>query len=414
MKILSADFLLVCNDEFEILENAAICFDKKIIDMGSREEIVERYKDVKELYLGKNSLLMPSLVNTHVHLEFSSNRTYLKYGDFLRWLGSVIKYREIISKECKEECYKNALNQMLKSGVGIFGEISSRGEALSYCVNAPQKVLFFNEILGSQPEVVDILYNDFLNRLKESKKYASDRFIPSISVHSPYSTHPILIKKSLEIARSENMIVSTHFMESRAEREWLDRGEGDFKRFFREFFPHIPVIKPLNSAKEFLKSFIGVRTLFTHALFATREEFEMMKDLGGSVIHCPISNRLLNNAVLDLKLLEEMKLSYSVGTDGLSSNYSLNMWNELRAALFLHFDRDLISLSKSLILASTKEGAKALGFNSGVLEKGRSADIIAVKLPGECDVQEIAYHLILHTREVEKIFIDGEEECPIS
>ena len=413
MKILSADFVIVCNDNFDIWENYSVCIDKEIIEVGKREEILKKYPNTQEIYFGKNSILMPSLVNPHVHLEFSANRTYLKYGDFIEWLKSVIVYREKLKEECQEECYKKAINQMLKSGVGIFGEISSGGDDLKSCVQAPQKVVFFNEILGSQPEVVDILYNDFLNRVKESQKYASKRFIPSISIHSPYSTHPILIKKTLSMAKAEGMIVSTHFMESKAEREWIDKGSGDFKDFFKTFFPHIPVIKPLTSSKEFLKSFIGVRALFTHALFASSKELEMIKDLGGVITHCPISNRLLNNKTLNLKLLRELKLSYNIATDGLSSNISLNMWNELREALFIHEEENLSSFAKELLKAATKEAAFALGFDSGVIEKGKKADIIAIKLPNSTKKEDIAYQIILHTNEVEKIFIDGEEACPI-
>ncbi len=414
MKILSADFLVVCNENFDIFENYAIVFDKKILEIGKREEICKKYPDTQEINFGKNSVLMPSLTNTHVHLEFSANKTSLRYGSFIEWLKSVIKNRDKLQEECKDFCYKNSINQMIKSGIGIFGEISSKGDDLKYCVNTPQKVMFFNEILGSQPEVVDILYNDFLNRLKESKKYANERFIPSISIHSPYSTHPILIKKVLQIAKQENLIVSTHFMESLAEREWIDKGEGEFKNFFKEFFPHIPIIKPLTNAKDFLKNFISVRTLFTHAVFATKEELEIIKDLGGVITHCPVSNRLLNNKTLNLNFLEEIKISYNIGTDGLSSNISLNMWDELREALFIHSNENLLNLSKKLLKAATKEGAKALGFNSGVLEVGKRADIIAIKLPDSCKKEDLAYQLILHTKEVEKLFIDGEEACPIS
>ncbi len=215
------------------------------------------------------------------------------------------------------------------------------------------------------------------------------------------------------MAKAEGMIVSTHFMESKAEREWIDKGSGDFKDFFKTFFPHIPVIKPLTSSKEFLKSFIGVRALFTHALFASSKELEMIKDLGGVITHCPISNRLLNNKTLNLKLLRELKLSYNIATDGLSSNISLNMWNELRTALFIHEEENLSLFAKELLKAATKEAAFALGFESGVIEKGKKADIIAIKLPNSTKKEDIAYQIILHTNEVEKIFIDGEEACPI-
>ena len=407
MRVLSADYLLICNKEFKIIKNGAVCFDEKIIQIGNKEELFKKYENCQKKYLGKNSVLMPSLINTHVHLEFSANKTALRYGDFIKWLQSVIRHRDSLQNLCKEECYKNAVNEMLKSGVGAFGEISSKGDDLDICVKTPQKVLFFNEILGSQPSVADILYQDFLNRLNESEKYANDRFFPAISVHSPYSTHPILAKKVLEIAKKENKIVSTHFMESFAEREWIDKGEGDFLDFFKNFIPNS---KPMSDAISYLKLFEGVKTLFTHAVFAKKEEIEIIKDIG-FITHCPVSNRLLNNSLLDLKLLEEIGCDYNIGTDGLSSNISLNLWNELRAALLMHTNDDLLKTAKELLIAATQNGALALGLNSGIIEEGKDADMICLKLPDFTDENQLALQIILHTDYVEKLIIDGEEQC---
>ncbi len=407
MQVLSADYLLICDKEFKIIKNGAVCFDEKIIQTGKKEELFKKYENCKKEYLGKNSILMPSLINTHVHLEFSANKTTLKYGDFITWLQSVIRYRDTLQNGCKEECYKNAVNEMLKSGTGAFGEISSKGDDLDICVKTPQKVVFFNEVLGSQPSVVDALYQDFLNRLNESKKYSNDRFYPAISVHSPYSTHPILAKKVLRIAKEENMRVSTHFMESLAEREWIDKAEGDFLKFFENFIPNS---KPMSNGISYLKLFDGVKTLFTHGVYATKEELEMIKERG-FITHCPVSNRLLNNSLLDLNLLEEVGCDYNIATDGLSSNISLNLWNELRCALLMQTKRDLSKTAKELLTAATRNGASALKLESGTLEKDKDADIIAFRLPEFSDEDQLPIQIILHINQVEKLFINGEEQC---
>ncbi|MFK5880841.1 MAG: metal-dependent hydrolase [Sulfurospirillum sp.] len=404
MKIIKADFILTCRGDFKIIENGAICFDKKIIDIGKAKEIKNRYKDIKIIDYGKNTVLMPGLINPHVHLEFSANRTSLKYGNFIPWLNSVIKNREDILQNGGAKCIEAELKNMLHSGTTTLGEISSFGDDFEPCINTPQKVVYFNEILGSSPDAVDILFDNFKSRLHQSEDKRSEKFIPAISVHSPYSTHPILTKNVLDIARDQDYQVSTHFMESQAERKWLDSGSGDFVKFFNSFAPNT---RPLNSALEYLELFHDTFALFTHCTKATKEELEKIKELNGFITHCPVSNRLLNSGRLEIEKIDKEMLN--LATDGLSSNISLSLWDEMRGALMMHFKTDVDKLSKRLISMSTINAANALGLNNGVLEAGKDADILAVKLPNKLIGDDLATQLILHTKKAEKIYINGEK-----
>ncbi len=404
MKILRADFILTCRDNFEIIKDGAICFDKNIIDLGKKEEILQKYKDTEVIDCGENSVIMPGLINPHVHLEFSANRTSLKYGDFISWLGSVIKNRDAILQNSKEKSIEIQLQNMLHSGTTTLGAISSFGDDFDSCVKTPQKVVYFNEILGSRPDAVDVLFDSFKSRLHQSEDNRSQTFIPAISIHSPYSTHPILTKNVLDIARKENYLVSTHFMESQAERDWLDSGSGDFVEFFNSFMPNA---RPLNSALEYLNLFYDTNTLFTHCTKASDDEIQKIKELGGFITHCPVSNRLLNSGRLEIENIDKDMLN--LATDGLSSNISLNLWDEMRAALMLHFRADIDNLSKRLLQMSTKNAAKALNLNSGVLAKEKDADILVVKLADKLINGDLATQLILHTKKAEKIYINGKE-----
>ncbi len=403
MKIIKAKYILLCNEEFNILEDKAISFNRKIVDIGELKELKKKYPQA-EIEEYKNALLMPSLINPHIHLEFSSNKTSLEYGDFLTWLKSVIfKQKELFNKNLEESMQKG-LEEITRSGVGAFGEISSSGLDLKICVEAKQKVIFFNEILGSDERFIEERYRDFSDRLKKSKEFKSDRFYPAISIHSPYTTHKSLIEKAIKIAKEENFIVSTHFMESLAEREWLDRGEGDFKPFFQKLFSSDEV-KPANKPLEYLENFRGVKTLFTHLVYANSKEIEKIKEIGGVATHCPISNRLLGNKLLNLSHFKE----WTLATDGLSSNYSLNIWNELRIALFLHNSFELNQFAKELLLSVTKNSAKALNLESGEIKIGNFADLALFNLPDRIEnLENLATQLILHTSFVKRLYIDGE------
>jgi cytosine/adenosine deaminase-related metal-dependent hydrolase len=399
---LKADYILTLNEKYEIIKDAEILFDKKILKIGQ-----DLNDDTPSIYLGKNSVIMPALINTHTHLEFSSNYTRLEYGDFMGWLNSVLEHREELFHCCKSECYKSAINEMKESGICAFGQISSTGADLKYLKHSPLKVVYFNEIIGSNPAAVDMMFQDFSARLKESEEIQNDKFKIGISVHSPYSVHPILAQKVINIAKEKNLPIQTHFMESKAERKWLTKGEGEFKLFFEKHFKNAkPFIKPL----EFISMFKNTNTTFIHCVHANDEELQKISEIEGNVTHCPISNRLLNVGLLNLERVKNRSIPYNVATDGKSSNYSLNLFKEIRSALLMHTDLHPKYLAKDLLKSVTINAAKALGLNNGSLEEGKDADIITFKLPNKVENLEILpLQIILHTNKIQNLFVNGKE-----
>ncbi len=406
MKILTADYILTCDDDFSIIEDGAVCFNEKIIEVGEKDEVIKNNPYAIVKHLSPNSVIMPGLINTHTHLEYSANKTTLIYGDFIKWLQSVIANRDKLKEDCGAECYKNAIEQMLLSGVTAFGNISSFGDDLDACFESPQKIVYFNEILGSNPDFIDDVFLNFEKRLQQSYEFFSRDLIPAVSIHSIYSTHPMLMDMALNIAKKDKLLISAHFMESLAEREWIDRGEGDFYEFLK-IFNQNP--KPMQNAMEFLEKFRGLKTIFAHGVVCKKEELKFISK-NGSLSHCLVSNRVLNNPLLNIEEALKEEVSITIGTDGLSSNNSLNIWDELRAVLFAHSHIDVLKLSKYLITFATVNGAKALGLDDvGMLKIGKSADIITVILPDKVlKKEQLPLELILHTKEVKSGYIDGE------
>ena len=401
MKIIVPEYILTPN---KVLSNLAVAFDKTIDTIAPLKDLQNRFPKAEVIKLQKNSLLMPGLINSHVHLEFSANKTTLKYGNFIKWLYSVIQNREELVKSCQSECIDKALDMMLQNGITTIGAISSNGLDLPSCAKAKQNVVFFNELIGSQANMADALFDDFNTRLDASKSVTKENFYPAIAIHSPYSVHHILIKKALEIAKNEKLKVTTHFMESVAEREWLDKDDGEFKKFFKEFLNQEYSI---NDAMEFLKYFNGIETLFTHVTNASLEELNLLAKNNHTVIHCPISNRLLGNPTLNIKELNKKNINWVVATDGLSSNYTLDLFEEMKISLFMHSLAPLNEFAKALIEGVTSKAAKALGLNSGEIAKDKDADMIVLDLDTTPD-DELAIHLILQRYNISKVFIQGE------
>jgi len=402
LKIIVADYLYI-DDTF--VENLAIAFDTHIQAVDALENLLESYPDAELIRAKPYTVLYPGFINTHVHLEFSANKTSLKYGSFMPWLDSVIEHRDDLLKDCDNEMMKKECEEMLRSGITTFGAISSFGTELQICEEMPQRVVFFNELIGSNAQYADMLYGDFLERVKASQSCEpQSRITPAVAIHSPYSVHPVILQRAVTLAKQNNMPLTSHFLESQAERQWLEKGEGEFKAFFEKFFN---TSTPVTTIDEFLHAFDTYPTHFVHCVQATDEELAYLAQKGHTIAHCPRSNRYLGCGRL---AIEKLNLPFSVSTDGLSSNDSLNIFDELRAALMLHNNIDIQQLALQLLKNVTSDAAKALGLNNGSLHIGKDADFALVTLPElPKRSEEIALWSILHTKQVDSVYIEGEK-----
>jgi len=404
MNIVSANWILTCDENNSIIKDGAIVFDDKIIEIDTLENIKSKYPNIQIEQSKPNSVLMPGLINSHVHLEFSANSTTLKYGNFMNWLNSVIKNRDTLIEKATTKLISKKLDRMRKTGTTTIGAISSYSFDLEACLKTPINTVFFCEVIGTKMDMIDTLYADFKARLKQAQTSSSKNFIPGVAIHSPYSVHPFLVRETLALAREENLAVTSHFLESPEEYEWLHKDEGLFIDFFKNFLgQEKSVTKPM----EFLNQFSSIDNLsFTHCVEASSEDLDKIKSLGAKINHCVTSNRVLNNTKLDLSRLNENEIT--IGTDGLSSNNSLSMFDELRNALMIHTEFNILDLANKLIKAATKNGSDALGLNKGVLEKDKDADIISLTLPDEVEEKEdLAMQIILHTKSVDSTIIGG-------
>lgn len=401
MQILLADAILT-NDT--ILRDHGVVFDKQILEIAPNEDLRSRYGD-QCCELGAGSVLLPGLINPHVHLEFSANRSTLTYGGFMPWLSSVMANRDDLINDCDDSCIAGTIDTMLSNGITAFGAVSSYGYDLDACIKAPQKVVYFNELIGSDPKMADALYANFQERLFASSGTKREGFYPSIAIHSPYSVHRILIQKALAYAKAHTLRVTAHFMESHSEREWLDDNGGDFKPFFENFLKQH---QAANTAEEFLSYFREVPTLFTHVVHPNEKELSLIQEGGHTIIHCPISNRLLGNGSIDLGNIQSHNIRWVCGTDGLSSNYALDLFEEMKIALFMHHTHDLLPLAYQLWKSVTADAAKALDLNCGTIAPDYDADILVARVDFPIN-EQLPIHLLLHPSTIESVYIQGQQ-----
>lgn len=407
--IVGGSLVFICDTQCSVQRDYAVLIENdRILEVAPFAQLQSAFPNISA-HFHKDCVLLPALINAHIHFEFSNNVASFVYGDFGRWLDSVIAKRDDVLGDITQSIHQ-ALAQQLKSGVGSVGAISSYGYDLEPLAHSPLRVVYFNEAMGSNPSALDSLFANLKARVEDCKAYQSRTFTPAIALHSPYSLHTIYAKHALELARQLKAPVSAHFLESTHEREWLDCKSGYFYDFFTKAFG-VSNPTPFFSAQSFLAQFNEINALFTHCLFASRDELNQMAQNNHSVVICPRSNRLLCNTYFALHNAPK-SLNIAIGTDGKSSNNSVDMLEELKSALFGYVGVDIQWLAQKLLLSATNGGGKALGIESGELKKDKNADIAVFAMPQVAqidDVSQAALHFILQAKEAKSLYIAGRE-----
>ncbi|WP_181881508.1 aminofutalosine deaminase family hydrolase [Helicobacter sp. MIT 99-5507] len=404
MKLIGASIIITCDENFKIIKDGGVLFcDKNIIKVGKFDEL--KQDDLQEVRFYQSCVIMPALINSHIHFEFSKNYSTLHYGNFGKWLDSIMQNRDMLMQDA-EIYIKTAIKETLKSGVGCVGAISSNGLDIDFLSKSTLKVVLFNEIMGTNKDFFNIVKDNFKARLEKSKLLEDSRFRAAIALHSPYSLDIELAKYAIDLAKDYKMLVSTHFLESKEELTWLENNNGYFRDFFKYFFKNQNA-KPCYSKESFLELFKECQSLFVHCLHLDNNTWDKISKLNASIVSAPRSNRLLNNKYFDLTKANEYNFPFIIATDGRSSNNSLNMLDEARCALFAYKDYEINNLAKEIILAMTKNPAKVLGFNNGILESNKASDFAVFYIKDIEMTTQIELNVILHANEVQDLYING-------
>lgn len=233
-----------------------------------------------------------------------------------------------------------------------------------------------------------------------------------LSPHSPYSLSEELFRACAPMLFQLRLPCCIHAAESREEVEFLSTGRGAISDLL---YPAVgcrvpPLRRRAQSPIEYLEGLgaLAWRPLLIHAVHVDAADIRRMVRGGVSVAHCPRSNARLSDGAAPVADFLAHGIPVGLGTDSLASVPTLDLWDEMRAALAAQ--RGRLAPSQVLDMA-TRGGARALGLADeiGSLEVGKRADLIAVSA-GAVAASDPAGSLIAGTRGEDVLFslVEGE------
>ena len=121
----------------------------------------------------------------------------------------------------------------------------------------------------------------------------------------------------------------------------------------------------------------------SHGVWLDDEEVSYIGEAGAGVAHCPTSNCYMADGAIRMADLRTAGGVVSLGTDGSACDHRQDMFEQMKQAIFVQRLTTLepTSLrSEEVLELATREGARYLGIDAGVLAPGKLADIAVVDL----------------------------------
>jgi aminodeoxyfutalosine deaminase len=338
--------------------------------------------------------LIPGLVNTHAHLEFSDLSEPLQPAQpFPAWLRSVVAYRR--NHGDVREAIRAGLAESRRNGTVALGEIETGGDVAQVSGPGPRIIVAFRELLGPSPDAVERQFEIARQFLDDPSTNSRPFVIRGLSPHAPYSVHPQLLERLVSLAKARRSTVAIHLAETREELQCLASGTGQIVDLFSEVGmwpgPLYPAgVKPLDILRQ-LETL--PRVVIAHGNYLDDEELDFLAGRPNfALAYCPRTHAFFGHDNHPWRRLAARGGVVAIGTDGRSSNPDLSVWHELQFLRQRCPDYD----PAALLRMGTLQGARALGLDHqiGTIEPGKSPALAVIRLGqvGTTDPYEELFH----------------------
>ncbi len=384
--ILRAPFVLassgtVLRDGFVHIEG------ERVVTVGEGGPAFRRARSVSSassrVHSFDDSVILPGLVNAHVHLELTALQGLLpREQGFSSWLRGMIPARRDLESSGLVSGTTDGINLSLSAGTTTVGDISSTGVSQALLSSSRLSGIVFEEAIGLDPDRAKEVARSVVERARRGND--SPGVLSGISPHAPYSVSSPLLARLLRMAGRLRFPLTMHLSESPEEIQMIQDGTGPLANLLREMgilaggYSGEEGMSPIQHVAR--HGLLSSGALLVHMNYLTPGDLELLSAdrAGFHIVCCPGSHRFFGHEPYPLDQYRAAGISVCLGTDGLSSNDSLSMFEEMKEAA-----RMFPGLPpKEMVRMATTAGARALGFSDrGALHQGALADVIVIRTP---------------------------------
>ncbi len=364
-------------------------------------------------------LVIPGLVDTHVHLAQALIRGCADDMDLIPWLTERVwvlqgNYTVADGRASAALC----IAEMLRSGTTTFLESMLAGR---YGLDGIAEVVAQSGIRGILSKIVmdiaayadgsNAMYPGMVEERETSMRQALEmydrwngaangRIQVWFGPRTPGGVSVDLYREMVREARQRDMGITMHLGEVRADVAFMRR---EFNMTLVEFCDHVGMLGP--------------KTVLVHTVWLTPPEIARLAETGTSISHNPSSNTKLASGFAPIPEMLAAGVNVTLGCDGGPSNNSYDLIREMKLAAVIHKGRTLdpvVVPAETVLEMATIHGARALGLahEIGSLEAGKKADFVVLNMdrpgltPSPNPVSTLVYAAM--GSDVETVVVDGQ------
>jgi 5-methylthioadenosine/S-adenosylhomocysteine deaminase len=316
---------------------------------------------------GRDSIVLPGLVNTHTHLSMTLMRNYADDLAFWPWLMERVKpLEDHLTPEDVRIGARLGIAELIRGGTTCFHDMyflldevadEVRSAGLRACLCG---ALFDNSGQG------EALLHAATGLHDRWHGKADGRITVGLGPHSPYLCSPAYLREIVREAEQRRCGLHIHVAETAREVEESRERHG---------------ASPVQHLADL--GCFRVPTVAAHGIYVDATDRRLLREGRVSVAHNPGSNLKLANGIAPVQALLDDGVNVSLGTDSAASNNNLNLFEEMHLAALLQkwlcHDAEALPAREVLRMATIR-GAEAVGLGRsiGSIEVGKQADLAIV------------------------------------
>jgi 5-methylthioadenosine/S-adenosylhomocysteine deaminase len=365
----------------ELTSGYVLIEDDLITCVSDGDPSVDEREKADEVIDASGQIVMPGLINAHVHLQQSLVRGLADDRAVWDWVQNVAF--PIYGGMNPEEVYLATMvgiienirsgatavtdNQTVRSQAGNFeaGFRAGNDSGIRY-----KLARGFNErgVPDQFIETPDEILDDMARLFETWHNQENGRLRLDFNPHTLYLVTEETMLRVNEKALEWGIGIHLHTAESQEELEMFKKETG---------LSHVEWLAD--------RELLGPHFQLAHSVWLTEGEIENIADSGAVPVHNPVCNMFCGSGVSPVPEMLAKNIPVAMGTDGQACNNGQEMMDTLKWTINVHKlnSRDAMAISPEQVLQlATENGAYAFGLPDliGSLEEGKKADLIIVDL----------------------------------
>jgi cytosine/adenosine deaminase-related metal-dependent hydrolase len=399
-----------------IRDGAVMIEGSHVTDVGKTDELRGKHAPEHKIDASRK-LVLPGLIDCHVHLAQALIRGCADDVSLLDWLGKYVwPLQGNFDAEDGKVSAKLCMLEMIKSGTTSFIESMTHTR---YGFDGIAKVLDASGMRGCLAKtIMDTPAYGRKQMMHEGMIEDGERSLnETITMYDRWNGKGIgrirvwfgprslgacskaLYEKISEEAGKRKAGITMHLCEVKEDLQYARR---KFKKSPVAFANEVGLLTP--------------RTVLAHAVWLTDRDIATLSKTRTNISHCPSSNTKLASGIARVPEMLRKGVNVAMGCDGGPSNNSYDMIREMKLAAYIHKVRlsDPMTMPAETVLKmATVHGARAIGMQDklGSLEPGKLADVVLVNLdsvhmvPNNNHVSDLVYAGC--GTDVDTVIVDG-------